>query len=54
MDKAGAYGIQDDFGAVFVERIVGDYYTVVGFPLAKFYLAFTRFAGEQGFLKGPL
>lgn len=31
MDKAGAYGIQDD-GGRFVERLSGDYYNVVGFP----------------------
>ena len=37
MDKAGSYGIQDDFGAVFVEKINGCYYNVVGLPLAKFY-----------------
>jgi septum formation protein len=37
MDKAGAYGIQDDWGSVFVERIEGDYYNVVGFPLNRFY-----------------
>lgn len=37
MDKAGAYGIQDDFGAVFVEHINGCYYNVVGLPLAKLY-----------------
>lgn len=37
MDKAGAYGIQDDYGAVFVTRIEGCFYNVVGFPLAKFY-----------------
>lgn len=43
MDKAGAYGIQDDFGAVFVERIAGDYYTVVGLPLSKVYCALHRF-----------
>jgi septum formation protein len=43
MDKAGAYGIQDDFGAVFVERISGDYYTVVGLPLSKVYCALQRF-----------
>jgi len=37
MDKAGAYGIQDDFGAVFVRRIDGCYYNVVGLPLTKLY-----------------
>ena len=37
MDKAGAYGIQDDFGAVFVEKITGCYYNVVGLPLTKLY-----------------
>jgi septum formation protein len=37
MDKAGAYGIQDDFGAVFVEKVNGCYYNVVGLPLAKVY-----------------
>lgn len=37
MDKAGAYGIQDDLGAVFVKKINGCYYNVVGLPLAKVY-----------------
>lgn len=37
MDKAGAYGIQDDWGSIFVERIEGDFYNVVGFPLNRFY-----------------
>ncbi len=35
MDKAGAYGIQDDYGAVFVSKINGCYYNVVGLPLSK-------------------
>lgn len=35
MDKAGAYGIQDDYGAVFVKKIIGCYYNVVGLPLTK-------------------
>jgi septum formation protein len=38
MDKAGAYGIQDDYGAVFIEKINGCYYNVVGLPLTKLYL----------------
>ncbi|MEK7263180.1 MAG: Maf family protein [Bacteroidota bacterium] len=44
MDKAGAYGIQEDFGAVFVERINGDYYNVVGLPLHKLYLSLKKFS----------
>ena len=43
MDKAGAYGIQDDWGAVFVEKIDGDYYNVVGFPLNRFYRELKNF-----------
>ncbi len=39
MDKAGAYGIQDDFGAVFVKEIKGCYYNVMGLPLSDVYLA---------------
>jgi len=37
LDKAGAYGIQDDYGAVFVSKINGCYYNVVGLPLSKIY-----------------
>ena len=33
MDKAGAYGIQDDYGALFVKRIEGCYNNVIGLPL---------------------
>jgi septum formation protein len=43
MDKAGAYGIQDDYGAVFVERVNGCFYNVVGLPLAKFHATLKAF-----------
>jgi septum formation protein len=42
MDKAGAYGIQDDYGAVFITKINGCYYNVVGLPLTKVYQALLR------------
>jgi len=45
-DKAGAYGIQDDWGSVFVSSIEGDYYNVVGFPLHTFYQTLKTFAPE--------
>jgi len=43
LDKAGAYGIQDDFGAVFVEKIIGCYYNVVGLPLQSLYKSLKEF-----------
>jgi septum formation protein len=46
MDKAGAYGIQEDFGAVFVQRIEGDYYNVVGLPLSRLYTMLKDFAPD--------
>ena len=36
MDKAGAYGIQG-LGGRFIDRIEGDYYTIMGLPLCRVY-----------------
>jgi len=43
LDKAGAYGIQDDYGAVFVTRIEGCFYNVVGLPLSRIHSALQEF-----------
>lgn len=41
LDKAGAYGIQGRAAAL-IEEIEGDFYTVVGLPLARFIRALRR------------
>lgn len=48
MDKAGAYGIQG-VGSMLVKSIEGDYFTIVGLPVAKA----ARMLGEFG-IKGYL
>lgn len=36
LDKAGAYGIQELIGLLGVEKIDGDFYNVMGFPVNRF------------------
>ena len=45
MDKAGAYGIQGG-AALFCERIVGDYYNVMGLPLCRLGQGLRKIAPE--------
>jgi septum formation protein len=45
MDKAGAYGIQG-YGAALVERIEGDFFSVMGLPL-RLVLRLLEEAGER-------
>jgi len=40
LDKAGGYGIQDDYGCLFVKKIDGCYNNVVGLPLELLYEMF--------------
>ncbi|MCF8412528.1 MAG: Maf family protein, partial [Melioribacteraceae bacterium] len=42
LDKAGSYGIQDDYGAVFISKIDGCFYNVVGLPLNRLYKILMR------------
>jgi septum formation protein len=54
LDKAGAYGIQGR-AASLVESIDGDFYTVMGLPLARFIRALARlgFALPETKEQGP-
>lgn len=42
LDKAGSYAYQDK-AAAFVEKIEGDYYTIVGLPISKLSSIFKQF-----------
>lgn len=42
LDKAGAYGVQG-LGSVFVERIEGDFYSIMGLPLNLLYQMLLKF-----------
>ena len=45
MDKAGSYGIQGG-AALFCERMVGDYYNVMGLPVCKLWQLLQKIAPE--------
>ncbi len=45
MDKAGAYGIQGG-AALFCEKMVGDYYNVMGLPVCRLWQELSAFAPE--------
>lgn len=45
MDKAGAYGIQGG-GALFAEKMVGDYYNVMGLPVCRLWKILRDMAPE--------
>lgn len=43
LDKAGSYGIQEWIGLVGVERIEGDFYNIMGFPICRFIKEYQSF-----------
>ena len=45
MDKAGAYGIQGG-AALFAQKMVGDYYNVMGLPVCRLYEILSQLAPE--------
>ena len=45
MDKAGSYGIQGG-AALFAEKMVGDYYNVMGLPVCKLWQTLRQIAPE--------
>ena len=53
MDKAGAYGIQG-FGATIVERVEGDYFSVMGLGLRRLVALFAQVGLRHDFARGVI
>ena len=45
--RAGAYAIQDGF-AKYIEKIEGDYFSIVGLPVHKLYEIFNKYGIRKG------
>lgn len=52
-DKAGGYGVQG-LGSLLVRAIRGDYFTVMGLPVARLWRELRDFAPERFPLQGPV
>jgi len=46
MDKAGAYAIQG-LASLFIRKIIGDYYNVIGFPVNRLYTILKSYFGVK-------
>ena len=46
-DKAGAYGIQDWIGREKIEKIEGDYFNVMGFPVSRVFVELNGMSGKH-------
>lgn len=53
LDKAGAYGVQGP-GSIFVERVEGNYFNVIGMPIPLLYQMLREAKALPGLLQAAL